>query len=156
IYNVTGNGQTVVGYPGNTIPLTSFAKAILNTGLIPQPNSTSGCNSTIGSCYVITPSLPTNWHEEIARFDQDLSSKIRLMGRYIHDSWNATIPTPWNGFLQSSGYTQNSFPTVLNKFDGPGVDGTVQLSWTISPTMLNQTSVAYTSESIILSQAPGL
>jgi hypothetical protein len=156
IYNVTGNGQTVVGYPGNTIPITNFAKAILNTGLIPQPNSTTGCNSTIGSCYVVTPSLPTNWHEEITRFDQDLSSKVHLMGRYIHDSWNATIPTPWNGFLQSSGYTQNSFPTVLNNFEGPGVDATVQLSWTISPKMLNQTSFAYTSESITLSGAPGI
>ncbi len=156
IYNVTGNGNTVVGYRGNTVPLTSFAQSILGTGLIPQPNSTTGCNSTTGSCYVITPSLPTNWHEEIVRIDQDLSSKVRLMGRYIHDSWNAEIPTPWNGFLQSSGYTQNSFPTVLNKFTGPGVDATAQVSWTISPAMLSDTSFAYTSESITLSAAPGL
>ena len=67
------------------------------------------------------------------------------MFRYVHDSWNATIPTAWS-FLESSGYSQNSFPTVLNQFAGPGVNAMTQLGWTINPTTLNDVSFAYTSE----------
>ena len=156
IYNFTGIAGSVVGYPNNTVPVTSFAKAILNTGLIPQPNSTTGCDSTIGSCYVVVPSLPTNWHEELFRIDQELSSKLHMNVRYIHDSWNAAIPTAWQSYLQSSGYAQNSFPTVQNNFVGPGVNAVVQLTWTISPTTLNDLSIGYTSESINLSASPGV
>ncbi len=156
IYNFTGTAGNVVGYPGNVVPVTSFAKAILNTGLIPQANTTTGCNSTIGSCYVVVPSLPTNWHEELFRIDQELSSRVNLMFRYIHDSWDATIPTVWQSYLQSSGYAQNSFPTVLNQFSGPGTDAVVELNWTISPTMLNNISFGYASESITLTAEPGI
>jgi hypothetical protein len=155
IYNYTGTAGTVVGYPNNTVPVTSFAKAILTTGLIPQPNSTSGCNSPIGSCYVVVPALPNNWHEELFRIDQELSSKINLMFRFVHDSWDATIPTAWQSDLASTGYAQNSFPTVLNKFEGPGVNALVQLDWTISPNMLNSVSFGYTGESITLTAEPG-
>ncbi len=156
IYNYTGTPGSVVAYPNNTVPVTSFAKAILNTGLLPQANSTTGCDSPISSCYVVVPSLPTNWHEELFRIDQDLSSRVHLMFRYVHDSWNATIPTVWQSYLQSSGYSQNSFPTVLNKFAGPGVNMVADLTWTISPTTLNDISFAYTSESVTLSALPGI
>lgn len=154
VYNSTGSGS-VVGYAGNVVPVTSFATAILNTGLIPQANSTTGCNSTIGSCYVNTVSPSTNWREDLFRIDQDLSSRTRLMFRYIHDSWNTTVPTPPWSYLENSGYSQNSFPTVMNKFVGPGIDMVAQLTWTITPTMLNDFSVGYTSENITLSAMPG-
>ncbi len=156
IYNQTGTPGSVVAYPNNTVPVTSFAKATLNTGLIPQANATTGCNSPISSCYNVVPSLPTNWHEELFRIDQELSSRVNLMFRYVHDSWDATIPTVWQSYLQSSGYAQNSFPTVLNQFQGPGINMLAQLTWTISPTMLNDISFGYTSESITLTAVPGI
>ena len=61
VYNFTGTAGNVVGYPNNTVPVTSFAKSILNTGLIPQANATTGCDSTIGSCYntTVSPYPPT-------------------------------------------------------------------------------------------------
>ena len=154
IYNFTGSGS-VVGYPGNIVPITPFATSMLQTGLIPQTNSTTGCNSTIGSCYVTTVSPSTYWHEDLFRIDQELSSRVRLMFRYVHDSWNATIPTPPWSYLENSGYSQNSFPTIMNKFVGPGINMVAQLSWTVSPTMLNDLSFGYTSESITLSAVPG-
>ena len=155
IYNYTGVSGQVVGYQGNIVPVTSFAQSILGTGLIPQANSSTGCNSTIGSCYNTTVSPSSYWHEDLFRIDQDLSSKVRLMFRYIRDSWNATIPTPPWSYLSNSGYSQNSFPTVMNQFVGPGVNAETELSWTISPTMLNDISFGYTSESITLSPMPG-
>jgi len=155
IYNFTGTPGAVVGYAGNVVPVTSFANAILGTGLIPQANSTTGCNSTIGSCYVTSVSPSTYWHEDLFRIDQELSSKVKLMFRYIHDSWNATIPTPPWSYLENSGYSQNSFPTVMNKFVGPGTNAVVQLSWAISDSMLNDISFGYTEENITLSAVPG-
>ncbi len=156
VYNHTGTPGVVAGYLNNTVPITSFAQSILNTGLIPAPNSTTGCNSPIGSCYVVVPALPSNWNETLFRIDQELSSNVNLMFRFVHDSWDATIPTAWQSYLQSSGYAQNSFPTVFNTFQGPGVDALAQLSWTVSPTMLNDLSFGYTSESITLNAEPGV
>ncbi len=158
IYNATGIAGSVVGYPGNVVPVTSFATAILNTGLIPQANSTTGCNSTIGSCYINIVSPPSYSHQDLFRIDQEIGSRLRLMFRYIHDSANATIPTPLNGYLYNVGYSQNSFPTVMNNLVDPGINVVTQLDWTISPTMLNSVSFGYTSESISLSAvaAPGV
>jgi len=155
IYNVTGNGA-VVGYPGNVVPVTSFATAILNTGLIPRANSTTGCNSTIGSCYIAIASPPSYSRQDLFRIDQEISSKMKLMFRYVHDSANATIPTPLNGYLYNVGYSQNSFPTVANSLVDPGIDMVAQLTWTISPTMLNDISFGYASEHLTFSAEPGL
>jgi hypothetical protein len=154
IYNVTGNG-TVVGYPGNVVPVTSFATAMLNTGLIPRANSTTGCNSTIGSCYLSIVSPPSYSHQDLFRIDQEISSRVKLMLRYIHDTANATIPTPLNGYLYNVGYSQNSFPTVMNNLQDPGIDVVAQLDWTVSQSMLNSLSFGYTSEDLNFSAVPG-
>ncbi len=52
-------------YPGNLIPINSISGAIIGTGLIPLPNATTGCNSSInpingvpaGSCFDLTKFL---------------------------------------------------------------------------------------------------
>lgn len=144
----TLTGQAI-GYPGNIVPVTSFATSMLATGLIPQANSTTGCNSTISSCYDASVSPNTSWREDLFRIDQELTPNVKLMFRYVHDSWNTVVPIPqW-------GYVQNSFPTVENSFVGPGINMVGQLTWTISPTMLNDFSAGYTSEHITLSDLPG-
>lgn len=144
----TLSGQAV-GYPGNIVPVTSFATTMLNTGLIPRANSSTGCNSTIGSCYVTNVSPNTYWHEDLFRIDQEITPTLKAMFRYIHDSWNTTVPIPqW-------GYVQNSFPTVENNFVGPGIDMVAQLSWAASSTLLNEFAVGYTSEHITLSNVAG-
>src|SRR5271168_4704617 len=38
-------------YPGNIIPIDPNAAAILSTNIIPFPNATTGCNSSVGSCF---------------------------------------------------------------------------------------------------------
>src|SRR5580692_3754527 len=126
--------------PNNQVPvLDRNAQAILSTGVIPAPNATSGCNSSlvgktdpttgnpIMPCYDVTISPPTNWREELFRLDHNFSPKLKGTFRYIHDSWNSTVATPqW-------GYVQNSFPTIENHFVGPGVSMVARLTQTISP-----------------------
>ncbi|MGC9947936.1 MAG: carboxypeptidase regulatory-like domain-containing protein [Bryobacteraceae bacterium] len=134
---------------GQNYQLDRNAVAILNTGVIPLPNATSGCNSTIGSCYDATVSPPTNWREELFRIDHNFTEKTRLMVRYIHDSWDTTVPIPQWGAIQ------NSFPTIENEFTGPGISLVAGLTQTLSPTLLNEFSFSYTNSTITLKDTNG-
>lgn len=148
-YNSDVGTGTATGYPGNVVPVSWFGSSMLGTGIIPLPNSTTGCNSSIGSCYVTAVSPNTYWHQDLFRIDQDIGSKMKLMLRYVHDAWNTTTPIPqWE-------LVQNSFPTIQNSFTGPGTNAIVQLTQTISPSLLNQLSFSYGSESIALENVPG-
>ncbi len=148
-------------FPGNLVPIDRTSAAILNTGMIPLPNSAIGCNSILAGtvnqstnqpnipCYdaVISPS--TYWREELGRLDYNFSEKVRLSARYIHDSWDTTDATPLWGFAQ------NSFPTVQNRLNGPGTSMVVRLTDTISPTLLNEIVVSYVDSHITLTDENG-
>jgi hypothetical protein len=129
------------------------AAALLGTNLIPLPNAVSGCNSTIGSCYNAVISEPTNWREELIRLDHNFNSKTRLTLRYIHDAWNTIVPIPEWQHLPSD--TVNSFPTVQNKFVGPGISVVAGLTQTISPTLLNQFTASFANSHITLADVNG-
>jgi hypothetical protein len=135
--------------PGSGALLDSNALAILNTNLIPLPNSNTGCNSSIGSCYNAVISVPTHWREELLRVDHSITPKLRATFRYIHDSWDTVTPVPQWGFVQ------NSFPTVQNKLDGPGISMVAQLTHTITPTLLNEFTASYINSHITLNNQNG-
>ena len=139
-------GNQLAGEQGT---LDRNAVAILNTGLIPAPNSTSGCNSSIGSCYDTTVSPLTTWREELFRIDHNFNSTTRASFRFIHDSWDTTVPTPQWGIIQ------NSFPTVENAFTGPGISLVARLTKTISPTLINEFIFSYVNSTITLTDIPG-
>jgi hypothetical protein len=145
----TGNpevpyAQQYITFPGNQVPIDPNAAAILATNTIPAPNATTGCNSTIDSCFNAVVSPGTYWRQELARVDHNISPKLRAMFRYIHDSWDTTILSPqW-------AVVQNSFPYIQSKFTGPGVSGVTHLVDTISPTMLNDFMFSFTTDHIDL------
>lgn len=132
---------------------------ILASNLIPLPNAPNGCNFVLPNlnadlsnldpadpnhCYVAAVSPPTYWREELFRLDHSLSSKLRVSFRYIHDAWDTTVLTPqW-------GVVQNSFPTVQNRFVGPGTSLVARFTHTITPTLLNVTVFSYTNSVITL------
>jgi Carboxypeptidase regulatory-like domain/TonB-dependent Receptor Plug Domain len=137
------------------------ALALLSTNLIPLPNSFGGCNSSlvgqvdhttlqpIMPCYDAVISEPTHWREELFRIDHNFSPKVRGTFRFIHDSWNTVTPTPnW-------GTVKNTFPTVQNKFVGPGIDMLVRLTQTITPSLLNEVVFSYTNSHITLTDVNG-
>ena len=140
----TGGQQQYITYPGNVIPIDPNAAAILSTNIIPFPNATSGCNSTVGSCFVADVSPSTYWREELFKIDHNINSKTKLSFRYIHDSWDTTILSPqW-------GTVQNSFPTIQSKFTGPGISLLTHLTSTISSSLLNEFVFSYTTDHITL------
>ena len=137
------------------------ALAILNQNLIPLPNSFGGCNSSlvgqlnhttgapIMPCYDAVISLPTHWREELLRIDQTFSNRLHGTFRFIHDAWDTTTPIPnW-------GTVTNTFPTVQNKFVGPGIDMMVHLAQTFSASLLNETVFSFTNSHITLSDVNG-
>ncbi len=138
------------GEPGSGEDLN--AASILSTNLIPLPDSTTGCNSSIGSCYDAVISEPTHWREELVNLDHQISSKLRLSLRGIHDSWDTTVPVPqW-----PLNNIANSFPTVQNKFIGPGESFVAHLTHTIKPTVLNEVEASFINSHITLRDVSGL
>ncbi|HTC47257.1 MAG TPA: carboxypeptidase regulatory-like domain-containing protein [Candidatus Aquilonibacter sp.] len=159
------NGSVVYNNLGNSLNtaagLDPVGLALLNTNLIPLPNSFGGCNSSlvgqvdhttlqpIMPCYDAVISEPTHWREELFRIDHNFNSHLHGTFRYIHDSWDTVTPTPnW-------GTVKNTFPTVQNKFVGPGIDMVVRLTQTITPSLLNDTVFSYTNAHITLSDVDG-
>ncbi|HEY4903580.1 MAG TPA: TonB-dependent receptor [Candidatus Sulfotelmatobacter sp.] len=149
IYNLQGQ-QQLVG-PAN-IGVDKNALAILESNLIPFPNSAAGCNYSVPNpdptdpnhCYNVALSPSTYWREELFHIDQAVTEKIRASFRYIHDSWDTTVLTPqW-------GVVRNTFPTVQNRFTGPGTSLVARLTYTISPTLINDLALSYADSNISL------
>ena len=140
IFNPTGGSNY---YPSRS------AQAILGTGIIPLPNSTNGCNSSINSCYVQTISEPTHWREELGRIDHYFNDKNRATFRYIHDAWGTITPTP------NFGIVTNNFPTIQNDFTGPGMSMVGRFSQTLSPSLLNEAYLSYANSTVWLTDRNG-
>jgi hypothetical protein len=145
----SGTGYTA----GNEVSIGYVSKALLNTNIIPEPNSTVGCDSTnptaLPKCYIAAVSPPTYWREELFRIDQVLTPDEQLAFRYIHDAWDTTTLTPQWGIVQ------NSFPTVENRFVGPGLDLVASLAQTLPHAFLNRIAISYAVQHITLATQAG-
>jgi carboxypeptidase family protein len=144
-----GSGQMGVTYPGNLVPIDPHSFALINTNLIPAPNSTTGCNSSVGSCYDTTVSPLTTWREDLFRIDHNFTTKEKASFRYIHDDWKTVVTTPEWAFVH------NSFPTVENNFVGPGTSLIAHFTSTITNTFLNDFAMSYTTDHITITDIPG-
>jgi hypothetical protein len=138
---------------GRHVTVDYTSAAILNSGLIPEPNATSGCNSTtlspLAHCYVGSVSPPTHWREELFRIDHDLTPTQRLSFRYVHDAWDTvTLAPQW-------GVVHNSFPTVENQLNGPGLNMALILAQSLPHGITNLVSASYSVEHISLFPQPG-
>ncbi|MGA2133609.1 MAG: Plug domain-containing protein [Bryobacteraceae bacterium] len=128
------NPATGTYYPNNTVPVDNNAKDLL--ALLPMPNLPN-------NYYSSAPALPTHWHQELFRIDENFTDKVRMFFRFIHDSWTQTEPTPeWGNGA--------SFPTVQTNFVGPGVSLVANLTANVSPTLLNEFTFSYTTDHIFL------
>jgi hypothetical protein len=147
------NGNVGNNVPQPIVTESYISQGILNTGIIPEPNAVSGCNTTNPTpflrCYVASVSPPTHWREELFRIDHDLTLKEILSFRYIHDAWDTVTLTPQWGIVQ------NSFPTVENQLNGPGQDMVFTLTQSLPHGFLNRVAVAYVVQHISLVSQPG-
>jgi hypothetical protein len=155
IYNLLG--QQLNGSPAN-IGVDKNALAILQANLIPLPNSSTGCNFSVANldpadpnhCYDAVVSPSTYWREELFRVDQALGAKLRASFRYVHDSWDTTVLTPQWSYLHSTNPAAANFPSIENRFAGPGTSLVARLTHTISPTLVNDLVLSYVNSTITL------
>jgi hypothetical protein len=154
--------QSVLPGSEATYGVDKNALAILNANLIPLPNAPFGCNFSLANynaaspdpndpnrCYDQAVSPSTYWREELFRIDHILTDKVKVSFRYAHDSWNTSVLTPqW-------GVVRDTFPTIQNRFFGPGTSLVARLTHTISPTLLNDIVVSYVNSSITLTDQNG-
>jgi hypothetical protein len=134
------------------------ALTILNANLIPLPNSEIGCNYSVANldpsdpnhCYNASVSPSTYWREELFRIDQNLTAKMKLSFRYVHDAWNTTVLAPQWSVLRTTYPAAGTFPTIQNSFVGPGTSLVARFTTTFSSTLLNDLVVSYANSTITL------
>jgi hypothetical protein len=149
VYNGTPTGGAT-----DQLPIDLTSQALLATNLLPAPNAVGGCNSTVSTpsnpaCYVASVSPSTVWKESLFRIDHNLSNTQTLSFRFIHDSWNTNVLTPQWGLVQ------NSFPTVQNHINGPGLSMIASLVTALPSGFANRVSFGYVVADISLSQLAG-
>ncbi|HXW57735.1 MAG TPA: carboxypeptidase-like regulatory domain-containing protein [Candidatus Cybelea sp.] len=145
---------TVSGFATDQLPIDPTSQALLAANLLPAPNSVGGCNSTVSTasnpaCYVASVSPPTAWMESLFRIDQNLSPNEILSFRFIHDWWNTTVLTPQWGLVN------NSFPTVQNHVNGPGISVIASLVSVLPKGIANRLALDYVAADITLAQLAG-
>jgi hypothetical protein len=153
-YLRSGYNGTTNGVATDQIPIDPTSQALLNTGLLPAPNSVGGCNSPASSpsnpaCYVASVSPSTNWRESLFKIDHNFSNNEVLSARFIQDSWDTNVLTPQWGLVQ------NSFPTVQNHIDGPGLSAIASLTSVLPKGFANRLSFASVQAKINLTQVAG-
>jgi hypothetical protein len=132
--------STGLPYPGNNVPVDPNAAAIL-TALIPKPTLDNGANSF----FIGSVTEPLTWRQEMIRVDQNLGSKLRLMGRYIHDTYTSVDPTV--------SFVGNPFPSIQTNIGTPGTSFVTHLTATITPTLLNEFVFSYSADHLSLVNA---
>src|SRR5215475_8030820 len=136
------------------------SQAIANSGLIPLPNSTTGCTTTISpfdpvtgapnpTCYATTLSPLTTWRQDLFRIDHSFTANQKLFFHYIHDSWETQVLSPqWSS-------VNNSFPTVENDFVGPGLSLAAHFTSTFGTKFVNDLAMTYGHDHITLQNTAG-
>jgi Carboxypeptidase regulatory-like domain len=144
--NLNGSFADCPNLPGGGTQITTIDPNAQNIlAEINAPNNPAGsnpCASLIGACYNASISQPTNWREELLRVDHNFSSNLRGMFHYIHDSWETTTPTTL--------WSNATLPSIQTKFVGPTTSAVARLTYTASPTLVNEFVFSYTSDHINL------
>jgi hypothetical protein len=132
-------------FPGGVIPanmLDPNAVLFMKTGAIPASNSTAANGAPQ---YVASPKQPTYVREDVVRIDHDITDRMHLMGHYIHDQMSQTIyPDMWSN---------ETYSTTGDVFGNPTWGTVIKLTQTISPTLLNETSLNVNGNSISITPA---
>jgi hypothetical protein len=154
VYSRSAFNGTVPGTLTDQVPIDPVSQAILATGLLPAPNSVSGCNSPVSTpdnpaCFVGTFSPSSSWREELFRLDHNFSPTNNFSFRYVHDASEATVLSPQWALVQ------NSFPTVQNKINSPGLSMTASLSSVFGKSLTNVVSFDYVVDHVTLTAVPG-
>ncbi len=140
-------GESFSNAPGGKIPgnlLDPNAVLFMGTGAIPAQNVTAPSGA---SAYLASPKQPTYVREDVVRIDHDISDRLRLMGDWIHDQMSQTY------FPNQNWGDGDSYATTGDVFANPSWGSVIKLTQTISPTLLNETSLNVNGNHINITDA---
>jgi hypothetical protein len=122
-------------FPGNRIPaslLDPNAQVLLQAGIFPSQNS--------GTQFIGGNKLPTDVREEIVRIDHRFSDKFWVFGHWVDEQISQAYGT--------SQWSDDNVPTVGDTFGNPSYSGVIHATYSISPTLLNETAFNYNGNRI--------
>ncbi len=93
-------------------------------------------NAGNGTQYISNTVAKNNYRQDIVRLDQNVTDKIHAFGRFMQDQ----VPTTEPGGLFASSPLPNIFSTSTN---APGKNVVANVSWAISPTVVNEAAFNY-------------
>ncbi len=132
-----------VGFPNNTIPaslLDTNAQALLNAGIFPAPSILQTAAGVTTGNFVGGANAPTDVREEIIRVDHHFTDKFWIFGHWVDEAISQTYsPSQWNS---------DNLPTSRDVFGNPSYSGVVHATYSISPTLLNETAFNYNGNRI--------
>jgi len=104
--------------------------------------------NTPGSLYTASYSELNNTREDLGRFDWNITDKLHFFARAIQDETPENFPL---GLFEGA-----NFPGVAGSaVNAPGQNVVGNLTWTISPRMVNEAEFAYSQGTISSSFTPG-
>lgn len=131
-------GTCYTPFPSNTIPQNMLNP---NALILAKPNFIfNSANS--GAQFIGSASAPINVNEQIARIDHQFSDKTSLMAHYIRNGIVQDFPTTL--------WSSDSYPTVGTSFLNEPEAALLRLTRSISPTLLNEASIAWSRQPLTL------
>lgn len=104
--------------------------------------------NTSSGLYVFSYSQLMNTREDLVRFDWNISNKLHFFGRAMQDETPENFPVGLFAGVQYPG-------VAASAVNAPGQNVVGNLTWTISPRMVNELEFAYTQGSISSTFEPG-
>ncbi len=120
-------GQYFTREGNGLVPVSTQAQTFLNAW-VPLPNS-----GPID--WLKSPSVPTEWRQEMIRVDQNVGSKTRIYGRATWEKFFATFVPVF--------YTSSSYDSISSVYGGPSYNWVGHVTHTFTPTIVNDIMVHY-------------
>ncbi len=93
-------------------------------------------NAANGTEYISNFVAKQNYRQDLVRLDQNITDKVHLFGRFMQD----VVPTTEPGGLFAGSPLPGISSTATN---APGKNVVANMSWTISPTVVNEAAFNY-------------
>ena len=130
-FNADGSIANWLGFAGNNMsPYIDQTNSSALLALVPTPNVDAASNPN-GYNFELTAPAPMSMHEELIKFDDEITPTLHANFRFIHDSWQQR-------YLTSSPWSNSSLPGIPGQETGPGVSLVSNLTWTPNASLTNQ------------------